>query len=57
MVAKVFENLSNDSPESPAATKESVNLDEIINNAKTVNGLLNVSQQKGLERKHALKVD
>lgn len=56
MVAKAFESLSDDSVTPPAPKKESLNLDEIINNAKTVNGLLNVSQQKGLERKHALKV-
>ena len=50
MVAKAFESLSEvDSDKLP-------NFDEVINNAKTVNGLLNLSSQKGLERKHALKV-
>lgn len=56
MVAKAFESLSDDSETPPATKNENLKLDEIINNAKTVNGLLNVSQQKGLERKHALKV-
>lgn len=55
LITKVFESLSDDTP-TPAPSKETLNLDDIINNAKTVNGLLNVSQQKGLDRKHALKV-
>lgn len=57
MVAKVFASLSDESEKPTDETKkETTNFDEIINNAKTVNGLLNLSQQKGLERKHALKV-
>ena len=53
-VAAVFENLKN---QDPATTVNDLSLDEIILNAKTVNGLLNVADNsKDLKRKHALKV-
>lgn len=53
-VAAVFENLKN---QDPVTTVSDLGLDEIILNAKTVNGLLNVAENsKDLKRKHALKV-
>lgn len=58
LVAAVFENLKNqDTPStSPAAISE-MSLDEIILNAKTVNGLLNIADNsRDIKRKHALKV-
>lgn len=55
MVAKVFESLSDEA--APAVpVKQGPNLDDVINNAKTVNGLLNIATQKDIERMHALKV-
>lgn len=44
-------------PETPQADKKP-NLDEIILNAKTVNGLLAIAEvQPDISRKHALKVN
>lgn len=57
-VAAVFATLSqdDDSP-TPKESKINKDIDEIILNAKTVNGLLNiVERNKDLSRKHALKV-
>lgn len=53
----------NDEEESEAASlstdssQSKIDLDEVINNAKTVNGLLNIAEsQNEISRKHALKV-
>lgn len=44
-------------PETPKAENK-INLDEIILNAKTVNGLLSIAEtQPDISRKHALKVN
>lgn len=59
IVAKVFESLSDDDVPPIVAkpeVQERTSLDDTINNAKTVNGLLNISMKKDLNRKHALKV-
>lgn len=54
----------NDTEESEAASQTTdrsqskIDLDEVINNAKTVNGLLNIAEsQNEISRKHALKVE
>lgn len=41
----------------PETSEKKSNLDEVIMNAKTVNGLLNIAEsQPDISRKHALKV-
>ena len=59
-VAAVFASLNETTEEldPPSETSQNkANLDEIINNAKTVNGLLTISEsQPDISRKHALKV-
>jgi hypothetical protein len=51
-------DIDENAPE-PAAdkSKSKVNLDDVITNAKTVNGLLSIAESQGeISRKHALKV-
>ena len=46
-----------DQPQQTESKDGKIDVDEIILNAKTVNGLLNIAEQnKDLSRKHALKV-
>lgn len=46
-----------ETPTSANATDKKFNLDEIIGNAKTVNGLLSITENNTeITRKHALKV-
>lgn len=58
----MFESLSEideNAPDDKKAdkSKSKVDIDEIIMNAKTVNGLLNIAESQGeVSRKHALKV-
>lgn len=57
-IAAVFKSLneSDQNPEEPSKAKK-INLDEIIMNAKTVNGLLKIADsQPDISRTHALKV-
>lgn len=55
-VAAVFENLKNQDSITTSLVSD-ISLDEIILNAKTVNGLLNIAENsKDIKRKHALKV-
>ena len=47
-----------ENPTSDNATDKKINLDEIIGNAKTVNGLLSITENNtDITRKHALKVN
>lgn len=62
-VAAVFASLNDDSSAGetssaqPTQFKDKINIDEIISNAKTVNGLLSIAETKAeLSRNHALKV-
>lgn len=62
-VAAVFASLNDDgsagetSSTKPTQSKDKINIDEIISNAKTVNGLLSIADTKAeLSRNHALKV-
>lgn len=59
-VAAVFATLNDDPTEnstSANANDKKFNLDEIIGNAKTVNGLLSITENNtDITRKHALKV-
>lgn len=55
-MAAVFASLNEEDHSSPQADKK-LNLDEVIMNAKTVNGLLTIAEtQPDISRKHALKV-
>lgn len=59
-IAAVFATLNDDPAEVPTsvnANDKKFNLDEIIGNAKTVNGLLSITENNtDITRKHALKV-
>lgn len=57
-VAAVFATLSqDDQPGSASSDDKTKDIDEIISNAKTVNGLLSIAEtNKDITRKHALKV-
>lgn len=59
-IAAVFATLNDDPTENPTsatANDTKFNLDEIIGNAKTVNGLLSITENNtDITRKHALKV-
>jgi hypothetical protein len=61
-IAKVFASLNDveenvNSNVEAVKSKSKIDLDEIIANAKTVNGLLSIAEtQSEISRKHALKV-
>ncbi|XP_070503564.1 FAST kinase domain-containing protein 4 [Chironomus tepperi] len=56
-VAAVFASLSDTEQPQTVSKDGKIDIDEIILNAKTVNGLLNIADQnKDLTRKHALKI-
>lgn len=65
-VAAVFASLNetqpldqskSETPEKPVDTKSNISIDEIIMNAKTVNGLLSIAENNSsINRKHALKI-
>jgi hypothetical protein len=57
-IAAVFASLSQPDVVTPGDQSNKLNIDEVIMNAKTVNGLLNISDAHKdiLQRKHALKV-
>lgn len=57
LVAVAFENLKEDSVSSNSSSiAANANIDERINNAKTINGLLSVAEGSSLTRKHALRI-
>lgn len=56
-VAEVFANLKDENNSISTSISAKTDLDDIISNAKTVNGLLNIADtSKELKRKHALKI-
>ncbi|XP_070852395.1 FAST kinase domain-containing protein 4 [Drosophila suzukii] len=57
MVAAAFKSLKNDNPKDEGTNLASSKIDERIINAKTVNGLLGITENNnGFSRKHALKI-
>lgn len=53
----MFASLNDIDETVPETSEKKSNLDEVIMNAKTVNGLLNIAEsQPDISRKHALKV-
>lgn len=57
MVAAAFESLRNDDPKDESKSQASSKIDERIINAKTVNGLLTITENNnGFSRKHALRI-
>lgn len=53
----MFATLNDDPNATPNVNDKKLNLDEIIGNAKTVNGLLSITENNtDITRKHALKV-
>ncbi|EDW97994.2 FAST kinase domain-containing protein 4 [Drosophila yakuba] len=57
MVAAAFESLKNDSPRDESKNQASSKIDERIINAKTVNGLLTITENNNaFSRKHALRI-
>ncbi|XP_043652607.1 FAST kinase domain-containing protein 4 [Drosophila teissieri] len=57
MVAAAFESLKNDSPRDDIKNQASSKIDERIINAKTVNGLLTITENNNaFSRKHALRI-
>ncbi|XP_017023677.1 FAST kinase domain-containing protein 4 [Drosophila kikkawai] len=57
MVAAAFESLRNDNPKDEKKTPASSNIDDRIVNAKTVNGLLAITENNSaFSRKHALRI-
>uniref|UniRef100_B3P7J3 GG12520 n=1 Tax=Drosophila erecta TaxID=7220 RepID=B3P7J3_DROER len=57
MVAAAFESLKNDGPRDESKNQASSKIDERIINAKTVNGLLTITENNNaFSRKHALRI-
>ncbi|XP_017131399.1 FAST kinase domain-containing protein 4 [Drosophila elegans] len=57
MVAAAFESLKNDNPKDESKNLASSKIDERIINAKTVNGLLSITESNNaFSRKHALRI-
>ncbi|KMZ05093.1 FAST kinase domain-containing protein 4 [Drosophila simulans] len=57
MVAAAFESLRNDNSKDESKSQASSKIDERIINAKTVNGLLTITENNnGFSRKHALRI-